>query len=423
MGGRISTVLKTVLVVLLIISVYSTSVQFLPPALAQSGGTSVLYVSPISSSSAKPNSSFMPSLSLAVNLNLSSADSVSGYDIYMSYNSTVLDATGVQMGDLFPTGTTVNATYCVNDIGYNCLGYDSINIVHLSIAYTGGTVPGPSTYTVFTVQFSVLKIGHSFFQLFNGTTGSPNVFGAVDSSGLPASLSVLTWNGVYSNDGLQAFFNVSPDILLVNNPVYFDASASFNPENSSSSYRSGLSYNWDFGDGSTGNGVTVSHYYTSKNNYDVSLVVTDTLGNSSIVSRTVVVVPALGVLVLSIKDQKGEPVRNQSVILALYNSSILVETLASRAGTDAQFRLSELIPGTYRLDFSGQGITPASKQETVIAGVTRTDVIFLDVHAPTPPDSSPDVWTYLIVGIIMAILILGTLDVMRERSRKRRRRL
>ena len=59
----------------------------------------------------------------------------------------------------------------------------------------------------------------------------------------------------------------------------------------------------------------------------------------------------------------------------------------------------------------------------MIAGVTRTDVIFLDVHAPTPPDSSPDVWTYLIVGIIVAILILGTLDVMRERSRKRRRRL
>ncbi len=40
------------------------------------------------------------------------------------------------------------------------------------------------------------------------------------------------------------------------------------------------SYSWDFGDGSTGNGVTVSHTYTRKGTYEVTLTVKDNKGGA-----------------------------------------------------------------------------------------------------------------------------------------------
>lgn len=57
--------------------------------------------------------------------------------------------------------------------------------------------------------------------------------------------------------------------------VHFDGSASFNPGGGE------LLYDWDFGDGSRGTGVTPTHTYTADGTYTVTLVVTDALGNAS----------------------------------------------------------------------------------------------------------------------------------------------
>lgn len=51
--------------------------------------------------------------------------------------------------------------------------------------------------------------------------------------------------------------------------VDFDASASYDPDGEI------VSYEWDFGDGSTGSGVTESHTYDSKGTYTVTLTVID----------------------------------------------------------------------------------------------------------------------------------------------------
>jgi subtilisin len=55
-------------------------------------------------------------------------------------------------------------------------------------------------------------------------------------------------------------------------PVSFDASASYDPENLP------LSYQWDFGDGQTGEGVQTTHIYTGEGVYEVTLTVVDPLG-------------------------------------------------------------------------------------------------------------------------------------------------
>jgi PKD repeat protein len=56
-------------------------------------------------------------------------------------------------------------------------------------------------------------------------------------------------------------------------PVTFNGAASNDPDNNVP-----LTYAWDFGDGSTGTGVTPSHTYTTDGSYLVSLTVTDNKG-------------------------------------------------------------------------------------------------------------------------------------------------
>src|SRR5690606_16559132 len=48
-----------------------------------------------------------------------------------------------------------------------------------------------------------------------------------------------------------------------------------------------INYNWNFGDGATGEGKITSHIYTSAGNYEVVLVVSDGEGNESVYSLNV----------------------------------------------------------------------------------------------------------------------------------------
>jgi PKD repeat protein len=59
--------------------------------------------------------------------------------------------------------------------------------------------------------------------------------------------------------------------------------------NASSSTVTGGSYAWDFGDGSSGSGVTPTHSYGLERTYTVTLTVTNALGQSATVSKTVTV--------------------------------------------------------------------------------------------------------------------------------------
>jgi C1A family cysteine protease len=61
----------------------------------------------------------------------------------------------------------------------------------------------------------------------------------------------------------------------VNQGMTFDGSSSFDHEGNV------VSYAWDFGDGATGSGVTVTHTYTMQGIYGVSLTVTDNASNNN----------------------------------------------------------------------------------------------------------------------------------------------
>jgi hypothetical protein len=413
----VSALRRVLLILLLTVSTLLASIPVSHPVIAQNGNMSGLYVSPGKSSS--PNS-----FTVNVNLTLSSSDTVSGYDIYMSYNSTLLNATGVTLGNLFPPSRVINVTECINDnvvYGSGCSILDSINVVHLDVAYVDGALSGPNSWTVFTVQFSVKPgvTGHGFFTLFGDPVNCGEalsqgcIFSAVTSSGFPVTVIHLTWDGVYSNDGLQAFFNVSPALLIVNSPVHFDASYSFNPKNPNDV----LSYSWDFGDANLQvGGVTANHPYAVSGNYTVSLTVTNSTGAKSSIHRPVTVESNLGGLRIFIQPTHGSGV-NQSVTVRLYNGSSLVGTFIRAAGNTGPFSASGLLTGTYRLDFSGPGITPASKPEPVTAGWTTTDTVYLTVQTPPPV---VDLRVYLLLAGILGSVGITAVLIVRTRAMERR---
>jgi PKD repeat protein len=81
----------------------------------------------------------------------------------------------------------------------------------------------------------------------------------------------------------QADFTYSPAVPLIGETVTFDASAS-TPNGGSIE-----SYQWDFGDDSTGSGAIVTHAYSNVGNYTVVLNVTDTEGLWNTKTKTVTI--------------------------------------------------------------------------------------------------------------------------------------
>ncbi len=78
-----------------------------------------------------------------------------------------------------------------------------------------------------------------------------------------------------------ANFSATNDAPTVGDTVDFDASGSYDPNGEI------VSYKWDFGDGTTGEGVKVSHSYDKEGYYVITLTVTDDAGAISKVRHAV----------------------------------------------------------------------------------------------------------------------------------------
>jgi PKD repeat protein len=89
-----------------------------------------------------------------------------------------------------------------------------------------------------------------------------------------------------SGDNTKPTANAGSDQTVnVGTPVTFDASAS--TDNVSI-----VSYEWNFGDGTTGTGKTTTHAYTNLGAYTVTLTVKDAANNTGTDQLTVTVQPS-----------------------------------------------------------------------------------------------------------------------------------
>lgn len=86
-----------------------------------------------------------------------------------------------------------------------------------------------------------------------------------------------------TNPSLAASFTFSPAAPQIMADVVFDASAS---SNSGAACNSACTYTWDFGDGTSGSGVTVVHQYRTVGTFVARLTITDSRGAQSTTSRS-----------------------------------------------------------------------------------------------------------------------------------------
>lgn len=138
-------------------------------------------------------------------------------------------------------------------------------------------------------------------------------------------------------------------------PVDFDATASVN----------GVSYDWDFGDGTTGSGDIVSHDYLQNGSYTVELVVTGVCGDTDTTTTTINIQginleengfnglvkafpnPTTGVVTLEIETQYSS---NAQISLSTLSGQIISEEeLGHNSEWSHQMDLSELPRGVYLL--------------------------------------------------------------------------
>ena len=87
-----------------------------------------------------------------------------------------------------------------------------------------------------------------------------------------------------TNPSLVANFTFAPASPRVFDFVNFDASSSQNGENPCGTL---CTYQWNFGDGTSGSGVFVTHQYRTVSTYPVTLIVTDARGAQATVVKPV----------------------------------------------------------------------------------------------------------------------------------------
>ncbi|MGD2158278.1 MAG: PKD domain-containing protein, partial [Anaerolineales bacterium] len=168
--------------------------------------------------------------------------------------------TNVLLSDTLPSVLTYgggNGTFDGTDVTWN----------FASIAPNGGTATGwfwatlPCAGQVINEEYRVVSSDQ----------------GVDGAQGTPVSFDVLT-------PTITANVDVSPPYIVAGDLVDFSAQASTDGSTLTE-------FEWDFGDGSTGTGLSTSHTYTQDDDYTVVFTATDTCDYSTIVETPIVVHP------------------------------------------------------------------------------------------------------------------------------------
>jgi PKD domain len=371
---------------------------------------SVISITPKATCCRTPNNPFQvgDTFTVSVSVSISSGEAINSFDVRVNYTNpqTVLRAVSIDYSNnLFSSYPNDVPAECIDGISKlanaaACASED-LGQVHLVEAVLGTSINGPQAGTLFQITFRVIGNGTSTLLFDQANLLNPSPDPSRPQFFNPQFIPLLKKAGIFGNQGVVSFFDFQPvdtsisPSLIPNQPVTFDASASFVANNSALGLRL---FSWNFGDGTRENKTAVDpHTFQNPGNYTVSLTVWDVKNETGSLSRRVSVLPALGTLSLTVEDQSGNLQRG-NVIVRIFNASSSPAPFATRTTNGGGGVLvGQLTPGNYYVSFSGQGIVNSSKTENARPGWTTMDTVYLSMVSP-PQDLSGLIYLGTILG-------------------------
>jgi len=223
--------------------------------------------------------------------------------LYLFAATSRLSAFPTSFGFGFPLLSTNPSTFrdlvlyeMQTTVGSGDWAFDTLSYTVVEPTPTTGTVRVESTPSGATARLDGSTIGTTTVEQSGVPHGTHTV--QVSKSGYQSATTQvtvvagqtstvhLTLTQIPVNDSPVASFTSSPSQPLAGEAVQFNATASYDPDGTISSYA------WAFGDGSTGTGSTPTHAYATTGTYQAMLTVTDNEGGTDSVTHTVQVVTA-----------------------------------------------------------------------------------------------------------------------------------
>lgn len=391
---------------------------------------SVVYVDPVSTGGPQFESRGLTFV-VNVRLNLTAGEVMNEFDVRLNYTNSfvIVKADSVNSGgNVFASSSGTTVRSCIDAVAQISGGCesgttpDTTGQVHVAEVILGQTISGPITAgLLFSIQFHVIGNGTSVFSFDRTNLIDP--VGADPSKPNPHFNYVLKNGGVFGSIGLVAFYNANPTssaAFLPGQQVMFDAGGSFDANNTGIAI---ATYSWDFGDGTTSlvTQSVASHVFVRPGTYPVSLIVS-TSGSQGATSaayvRVVVILPALGSIVLALRDSSGLAL-NDPVTVQLFNASISTPSVTKTSQGVVTF--DQLSPGQYTLKFSGLTVESYSKVENVGAGLPTQDTIYLTL-IPAPPDYGTILFFASLVigvGLLSVFIVLRKIRSWSKAKKKR----
>lgn len=242
--------------------------------------------------------------------------------------------------------------------------------------FTNGVAPTPQAQVTFSAK-DLKTGGLSTTKSMTLSQSSPTyvTFSAAD---FPASVPTV------------ARFTNSPTAPGVNEDVSFSAA---------SSSVSGGTFTWDFGDQTTGAGVTVIHQYSRASTFTVTLAVTSDSGQTATASRTVTVSAALPPTAAAFTFSPATPGVNQNVIFTASTptaTGLIFTWNFGDGGTGSGVSVTHQYAraGTYTVTLqANNGVgQSASSSRTVTASGTSPQVVASFTFSPTLPGINQNVF-------------------------------
>lgn len=189
-------------------------------------------------------------------------------------------------------------------------------------------------------------------------------------------------------------FTFSPASPTLNQAVNFDASTSKDPDGTI------VSYSWNFGDGSTGSGMTTQHRFSQTGSFSVVLTVTDDRGLSASTTPFAIIVGPGTAPTASFTFSPSAPARNQAVFFngtasrAAPGHSIVSYTWqfgdGGAAGGITASHVYALV-GSYNVTLTvrdDQGLTDTSTQTLAVTESGPSAIVASFTFSPLSPAAS-----------------------------------